>query len=320
MERHQVWLYLAALAVGLLLGLGWPGLAGGAEVAVTPVLGVLLYLTFLAVPFRRIGEAARDVRFLTAVVVLNFVVVPVVVWVISRAVAHDQALLLGVLFVLLCPCVDYVIVFTGLAGGAQDRLLAASPLLMVAQILMLPLYLSVMAEAEIVRSLDLAPFAEAFVVLIILPLAAAVATQLLAARFQWAAAVESRLGAAMVPWMMLTLAVVVVSQVVGVRHEVAALAPAVPVYLLFAVVMVPLGMLAARVARLDVPGTRAVVFSGVTRNSLVVLPLVLALPVGFELAPLAVVTQTLVELLLMVVMMQLVPRAIPGGTESSLNV
>jgi ACR3 family arsenite efflux pump ArsB len=64
---------------------------------------------------------------LGVVLVLNFVVVPVVVFGLSRAVAADQAVLVGVLFVLLTPCVDYVIVFTGLAGGARARLLAATP-------------------------------------------------------------------------------------------------------------------------------------------------------------------------------------------------
>lgn len=32
--------------------------------------------------------------------------------------------------VLLTPCIDYVIVFSGLAGGSSDRLLAAAPVLM----------------------------------------------------------------------------------------------------------------------------------------------------------------------------------------------
>ena len=76
--------------------------------------------------------------------------------------------------------------------------------------------------------------------------------------------------------------------------------------------MVAVGMLVGRVAGLDVPGRRAVVFSGATRNSLVVLPLVLALPAAFDLAPLVVVTQTLVELVAMVVFVRLVPRVAPA--------
>ncbi len=52
-------------------------------------------------------------------------------------------------------------------------------------------------------------------------------------------------------------------------------------------------------------------FSGVTRNSLVVLPLALALPVGFEAAAVVVVTQTLVEVIGMVVCVRVVPRLLP---------
>ncbi|SDT03826.1 hypothetical protein SAMN04489751_3578 [Brevibacterium sandarakinum] len=63
-------------------------------------------------------------------------------------------------------------------------------------------------------------------------------------------------------------------------------------------------------AGLDVPGRRAVVFSGATRNSLVVPPLVLALPAAFDLAPLVVVTPTLVELVAMVVFVRLVQRLV----------
>lgn len=311
MERHQVPLYLAALAVGALVGLLVPGVSGPAEVAIGPVLGVLLYVTFLGVPFRRIGQALGDWRFLSTVMVVNFVLVPPVVWLLSRIVAHDQVLLVGVLFVLLTPCVDYVIVFTGIAGGAKDRLLAAAPLLLLAQMILLPLYLWLFVGAEFVTDIDLAPFVEAFLLLIALPLLAAGLTQV-AARTTWGARLQGVLVATMVPLMMLTLAVVVASQVAAVGRHVGALLLTVPVYVVFAVVMVPIGAAAGRVAGLDVPGRRAVVFSGVTRNSLVVLPLVLALPPAFDLVPLVVVTQTLVELVVMVVFVRLVPRLIPA--------
>jgi ACR3 family arsenite efflux pump ArsB len=129
-------------------------------------------------------------------------------------------------------------------------------------------------------------------------------------RMPWAATVRRFMQDAMVPLMMATLAVVVASQISAVGARLGALALAVPVYLLFAAVMVPVGMLAGRISGMDAPARRAVVFSGVTRNSLVVLPLALALPAAFDLAPLAVVTQTLVELVVMVVLVRLVPRLI----------
>jgi ACR3 family arsenite transporter len=140
LSRHQVLLYLAAIAVAVAVGLLVPA-AHTLDVLVTPVLALLLLATFLAVPFRMLGRAARDIRFVSVLGVLNFVVAPAVVFGLSRFVAADDALLVGVLLVLLTPCVDYVIVFAGLAGGASDRLLAAAPLLMLAQLLLLPLYL-----------------------------------------------------------------------------------------------------------------------------------------------------------------------------------
>ena len=311
METHQASLYLAGLALGACAGLLLPAAAGPAEAAILPVLALLLYVTFLGVPFGRIGPAMRDWRFVVTLLVVNFLAVPVVVWVLSRIVADDQVLLVGVLFVLLTPCVDYVIVFAGLAGGDEQRLLAATPLLMLGQMLLLPLHLWLFVGAEFVVAVEFAPFVEAFVLIILIPLAAAGLTQC-AARTRAGRVVVQTATGAMVPLMVATLAVVVASQVAGVGAQVGPLLRVVPVYLLFAAVMVPIGMAAGRLGGADTAGQRAIVFSGATRNSLVVLPLVLALPAEFDLAPLVVVTQTLVELLVMVVFIVLIPRLVPG--------
>jgi ACR3 family arsenite transporter len=233
---------------------------------------------------------------------------------LSRFVAADRALLLGVLLVLLTPCVDYVIVFTGLAGGARDRLLAATPLLMLLQIVLLPVYLWLFAGPAAVTLIEVGPFVEAFLVLIVLPLTAAAVVQFGARRPPTAVpgrAIEALMQALMVPLMMATLAVVVGSQVAAVGAQAAALLTLLPVYAAFLIVMVGIGVVIGRLARLDAPAARALVFSGATRNSLVVLPLALALPPALALAPLAVVTQTLVELVGMVILVRLVPRLVP---------
>jgi ACR3 family arsenite efflux pump ArsB len=247
------------------------------------------------------------------VLAVNMLAVPVVVFGLSRFVIGDPGVLLGLLFVLLCPCVDYVIVFTGLAGGAKDRLLAATPLLMLAQMLLLPLCLWLFVGADGVGAIDPTPFVEAFVLLIVFPLVAAGLSQLASARTWWGPTVQKIAEGSMVPLMMATLAVVVASQIAAVGSRIGLLLPLIPIYLAFAAAMLPVGVLAGRWGRLDVPGQRAVAFSGVTRNSLVVLPLALALPTAFAIAPLVVVTQTLVELVVMVVFVRLVPRVVPEG-------
>ena len=323
MERHQVALYLAGLVAGGVVGLLVPAVAGPAEFAIQPVLALLLYATFLGIPFGDVGRALRDRRFLATIGVVNFVVVPPIVWLLSRVVAHDRVLLVGVLFVLLTPCIDYVLVFSGLAGADTRRLLAATPLLMLAQMVLLPLYLWAFLGAEFVDAVDPGPFVEAFLLLISLPLAAAALTQRAAPGraagpvgaagpvARAAGAVERGAVSAMVPLMVATLALVVASQIAAVSEQLGTLTLVVPVYAVYVAVIVPVGVLAGRLAGLDVPGRRAIAFSGATRNSLVVLPLVLALPAEFEMAPLVVVTQTLVELVAMVVLVRLVPRLVP---------
>ncbi|MGJ9413541.1 arsenic resistance protein [Aeromicrobium sp. CF4.19] len=311
LERRQVGLYLGAMAIGVVVGLRVDA-ASGLDVAITPVLALLLYATFLGVPFSRIRTTLTDGRFLRAVLVLNFLVAPLVVLALSRAVVSDGALLVGVLLVLLTPCIDYVIVFTRLAGGAADRLLAVAPVLLVLQLLLLPLYLWVLAGREVASMVEPGPFLHALVVLIVLPLLAAALTQRLADRTRAGARVMEVMAALMVPLMMLTLLVVIASQVGAVQERLGAVLGVLPVFVAYAVVMVGAGVLVARGSRLDVEGSRAVVLSGVTRNSLVVLPLALALPAELALVPLVVVSQTLVELLVLVAALRLVPRLLPA--------
>lgn len=310
-DSHQVPLYLAAILAGAAVGLAAPQLAPALEHFIEPVLILLLFATFLAVPLIEVGTAFRDIRFLGTVLFANFIIIPAVVFGLSRFVADDRGLLLGVLLVLLTPCIDYVIVFTGIAGGANARLLAATPLLMLVQILLLPVYLFLFAGGDVPNVIDIGPFIEAFLLLIVLPLAAAAVVQGIARRHATGQAVEKVMAGAMVPLMMATLAVVIGSQIAAVGHQVLGLARVIPLYVAFVAIAVIIGKAAGRVARLDVPSTRAVMFSVTTRNSLVVLPLALALPPALSIAPLAVVTQTLVELIAMVVLVRIVPIIAP---------
>ncbi|CAO5153868.1 arsenite transporter [Frankia sp. AiPs1] len=319
LERWQVPVYLAAMMVGLVLGRIAPGAGAGFEHAVNPLLAALLFVTFRQVPAAELMRSLRAGRFVGAVLVVNFVVVPAVVAAMLPLLPGDRALRLGVLLVLLCPCVDWVVVFGGLAGARRAQLLAVTPLLLVAQMVLLPGYLVVFLGSGLADVVQVGPFLRAFGLLIVLPLALAWAAQAWAAQAWAAPGRRGRLAGAavmadlaMVPLLAATLIAVVASQVPRVRANVGALARVAPCYVLFLVVMALAGVALSRLFRLDVPAARGVLFSGAARNSLVVLPLALALP-GAEraLAAAAVVTQTLVEILGMVAYVRVVPRLLP---------
>ena len=232
MERHQVVLYLGALVAGAVLGLAAPAAHSLLEVAIAPVLVTLLYATFLGVPFHRLRAAFADARFMTALLVVNFLVVPAVVLPLSRLVADEPGLLVGTLLVLLAPCVDYVMVFTRLAGGAWSRILAASPALMLIQALVLPLWLAFAAGSPGAQGggISWQPFAQAFVLMIALPMGLSILTRRASPRFRPAARLASATTALMVPLMMAILVFVVAS-----RPDV--VARVVPLFVTFALVM-----------------------------------------------------------------------------------
>ncbi|AUH41723.1 arsenic resistance protein [Streptomyces sp. CMB-StM0423] len=311
MERHQVAVYLGALVVGGVVGWVAPDAGPGLEHAINPVLAALLYVTFLQVPAAQLLRSLRSGRFLAAALVVNFAVVPLVVAAMFAFLPDEQAIRMGVLLVLLTPCIDYVIVFSGLAGGSSRQLLAATPLLLIAQMVLLPGYLYLFMGSDLADIVEAGPFVEAFVVLIAIPLTLAWLTQAWAARRPAGQKTADAAGTAMVPLMAATLATVVASQVPEVDDSAGDVARVVPFYVLFLAVMAFAGLGVARLFRLDVPAGRAIVFTGATRNSLVVLPLALALPDRLAAAAVVVVTQTLVEVVGMVIYVRLIPRLLP---------
>jgi ACR3 family arsenite efflux pump ArsB len=313
LERNQVWVYAAALLLGAALGLALPRLGSALEVLIYPVLGVLLYATFLQVPFRELRGAFTHGRYMAAVLALNFLIVPAVVWLLARLAPQEPAFLLGVYLVLLTPCIDYVIIFAGIGGGEDQLVLASTPALMLLQMLLLPFYLWLFMGTELVAAVEVGPFLEAFLLLIVLPLGLALLTERWAKRTRtgerWAAA----MGWLPVPFMALTLLVVVASQLPKIGGSLGQVARVVPVYVAFLVVMAVVGVAAARAFGLGTKEGRALIFTGATRNSLVVLPLALALPAAFDLTPAVVVTQTLVELAGLLIYVRVVPAwLLPG--------
>ncbi len=307
-----MWLYLGGIVTGALVGVAFSSVAPFAETLIFPALGLLLYATFLGIPISNLKTAATNPRFLSTTLILNFLIVPLVVFAVSRIVAHDDVLFLGVIIVLLTPCIDYVIVFAQLAGGDAKSLLAAAPVLMLAQMVLLPVYLWIFMGDQLIAGVRLAPFVEAFLWFILVPFVLAGLTQLAAKRLTWASNIELGSAGLMVPLMVVTLGLVVASQIAAVGERLSDLLLTLPVYVLFAAFMVPIGIVVARSAKMQVPQQRALVFSGVTRNSLVMLPIVLAFPAHYALVPLVVVTQTLVELCIMVVCVRLVPKLMPA--------
>ncbi|PZR12916.1 MAG: arsenic resistance protein [Azospirillum brasilense] len=307
LEAHQIPIYFAAVTTAAAVGMLVPG-ATILEAGINPSLAVMLFATFLPVPLADIGRAVARLRFLAALLATNFVLVPTLVLGLVQFLPGDPMIRLGVLLVLLAPCIDYVVTFSHVGRADARLLLAATPALLLVQVLLLPLYLRLILGDDAARLVRFEPFLHAFVWLIAAPLALAAMVQAAAQRSGALAWVSSLLGLLPVPATAAVLFVVVaaVTPQLGLGLEGALMA--VPLYVAYAVAAPLLGWAAARAAGLDGPAGRAVAFSAGTRNSLVVLPLAFAVPNAVPVLPAIIVAQTMVELVASLAYMRLIPK------------
>jgi ACR3 family arsenite transporter len=306
-ERQQVWIYFAAVALAAISGFAVPGTTE-LEHAINPALAFMLFVTFLQVPLPEISRGFRELRFLGALLVSNFIAVPILAFMLSQLAIEDALLRLGILMVLLTPCIDYVITFAHLGRADARLLLSSTPILLLVQMALLPLYLGLFLGDEAADLVRVGPFVHAFVWLIAVPLVCAGAVQLWAARNKVGQRVNDFLGLLPVPATAVVLFLVVAATVpvLGAAgdHALSAL----PIYIAFAVIAPFIGWSVARAFGLRPAAGRAVSFCTATRNSLVVLPLALAVPGAIPVLPAVIVTQTLVELVAELIYIRVIPR------------
>ena len=306
LERHQISIYFVAVVVATVVALVIPGTAV-LEGAINPALAMMLYVTFLQVPVAELRRAFGQVRFLGALLVANFVVIPMLVAGLVQFLPADPMLRLGVLLVLLTPCIDYVVTFAHLGRADSRLLLAATPTLLIAQMILLPGYLGLFLGEDAARLVKAGPFIHAFLWLIAVPLVLAGVTQVWAAKSERGARASALLGLLPVPSTALVLFIVITAVVPQLGPATASALAVVPVYIAFAILAPVISWLVARAFKLPPEAGRAVAFSASTRNSLVVLPLALAVPGAIPILPAVIVAQTLVELLGELVYVRLIP-------------
>lgn len=307
LESRQIIIYFVTMVAAMLLGLLIRGTTA-LKVAINPSLALMLFVTFLQVPLADLKCAFTKLRFLGALLVANFVVVPLFVMVLVQILPSNPMVRIGVLLVLLTPCIDYVVTFTHLGRGNAPLLLAATPILLILQMLLLPIYLSLFLGENAAHLVKITPFIHAFIELIIIPLLLAAFMQLWAVRSLVGKKISTMLGLVPVPATALVLFVVIAAVVPQLELAINAVLRVTLIYIAFAIIAPLIGWFVARIFRLDTVSGRSVAFSASTRNSLVVLPLAFSIPGALPVLPAIIVTQTLVELMSELVYVRLFPK------------
>ncbi|GGY72280.1 arsenic resistance protein [Marinobacter zhanjiangensis] len=316
LEKYQVWLYLTAILAGMAVGWAWPVVTTSFETLLWPVLGVLLYATFTQVPLTHLGTAFRDGRFNLALVLGNFIIMPGIVWLLLLMAPPDPAIRLGILLVLLVPCTDWFISFTHLGGGDSARAIAASPILLMLQIVMLPLYLWLFLGEDMVSANLTGHLLPVFFGLILTPLLLAWLTEKAVDKKPAFTGFVQALGWLPVPVLTLVVFLIAASQISLVLETGRMLPLLLLIFSAYLVAAALVGRLLSMAFHLPGARGRTLAFSFGTRNSFVVLPFAIALPDLWATAVVVIVFQSLVELFGMTAYLKWLP-ALFGTKESS---
>ncbi|WP_059414352.1 arsenic resistance protein [Cupriavidus basilensis] len=307
LEAHQVVIYFVTVVMAAVMASAITGLES-LDAAINPALAFMLFVTFLQVPLADLGRAFTRLRFLGALLTANFLAIPLLAAALLQCLPAGPLIRFGFLLVLLTPCIDYVVTFSQIGRADSRLLLAATPVLLIFQMLLLPVYLSVFLGSHAQALIDIGPFVHAFVWLIAVPLVLAGVMQITARYTQAGQRIADGLGLCPVPATALVLFIVVGAVVPQLHAAIGAAARVLPLYIVFACVAPLLGWLVSGWFGLEASARRAVAFSTSTRNSLVVLPLGLAVPGAIPILPAIIATQTLVELLSELVYMRVMPK------------
>lgn len=308
LEKYQLLIYLLAITLGLVVGINAPQTSSLLEIALWPLLGVLLYATFTQLPLTQLQKAFYQPRFLLAAIVGNFVLIPFIVAGLMLLAQDDPAVRLGILLVLLVPCTDWFITFTQLGRGESNLAIAFSPISLLLQITLLPFYLWLLLGNEVTVNLAHESMLWAFAGLIICPLMLAWLTQKWTEKHAFGEQIINKLGWCPVILLAVVVFIIAASQVSIVMGSISLLANLGLIFIVFLIIAAMMARLLSRLFQLTSPQARVLAFSFGTRNSFVMLPLALALPAGYELTAVVIVFQSLVELIGMVVFLWWVPR------------
>ncbi len=140
-----------------------------------PLMG-LLFILFLGVDLRAVGRSLTNVRFTASALCLNFVLTPILAYALGLLFFDGEVdIRMGLIMLLVTPCTDWYLVFTGMSKGNVELGLSILPLNLVLQIVLMPVYLMLFMGSDV--SLDAVSLLTSMALVLVIPFLAALAVK-----------------------------------------------------------------------------------------------------------------------------------------------
>ena len=175
--KIQPVIIITAALLGLFLGAVTP--FGSVSSGLIEVfLMLLLYILFLSIDLKQIKKSFTNVRFTLSAVIINFVFTPLFGYLLGKIFFPGSLdIRIGLLMLLVTPCTDWYLVFTGLSKGNVELGMSILPLNLILQIVLLPVYLLVLIGSEV--TMDVGSLVSSVAMVLVIPFVLAYITKLM---------------------------------------------------------------------------------------------------------------------------------------------
>jgi len=173
--KLQPVIIITAALIGLLLGNFTP-LGSVSSGLIEVFLMMLLYVLFLSIDLKQIKKSFSNVRFTLSAVAINFIFTPLFGFLLGKLFFPESIdIRIGLLMLLVTPCTDWYLVFTGLGKGNVELGMSILPLNLILQIVLLPVYLLVLIGSEV--TMDVADLLGSVAMVLVIPFTLAYITK-----------------------------------------------------------------------------------------------------------------------------------------------
>jgi ACR3 family arsenite efflux pump ArsB len=144
LSKLQPFFIIISAFLGILLGKININIEQNAGDFIETFLMIMLFFTFMGIDLKEISESFTNLKFSISALIINFIWTPVFTFILAKIFMGGQIdLQIGFIMLMVTPCTDWYLIFTGLADGNVTLGSSILPLNLILQIILLPVYLFV---------------------------------------------------------------------------------------------------------------------------------------------------------------------------------
>ena len=297
-EKFQSLFILLSVFLGLIIG-QYEFFNNYASIFILPFLIIMLLGIFLQVPLRQLKKAVRNWRFAGISASINFILNPILAFLLGFLFLREEpALWIGFIMLMVTPCTDWYLLFTGTAKGNLPLSTSILPMNLILQLILLPIYLFIFVGT--IATIDIFLLIESVVLVLFLPFTMSVIIKWIIPWIKGKDWLEMKIFPKLdkIQFIFLNLAIVAMFASQGEQlldNPLIFLQLFIPIILFFATVFI-IAQLVGKLARLSYKDTVSLSMTTLARNSPIVLAIALIAFPHEPLIALVLVIGPLIEL------------------------